>query len=226
MPRLAIILLGPPGAGKGTQGRRLSSEFRYPCISTGDILREAVRNQTDLGARAKQYMDKGGLVPDSLVDAIVRFRLTREDCRQGFILDGYPRTVGQAEFLGREYAEEGMKFLAVGIQVADDALVRRLTGRRSCTKCGKIFHVEASPSRRGERCDECDAPLMQRKDDTVEVVRQRLEVYHSETKPLIRYYRERGAYVEIHGEGSVDEIYSSLRRTVREHAPGALPSAG
>ena len=226
MPRLAIILLGPPGAGKGTQGRKLSSEFRYPSISTGDILREAVRNQTDLGAQVKQYMDKGGLVPDSLVDAIVRSRLTREDCRHGFILDGYPRTVGQAEFLEREYAGEGMKFLAVGIQVADEALVRRLTGRRSCAKCGKIFHVETSPSRRGDRCDECDAPLMQRKDDTVEVVRQRLEVYHAETKPLIRYYRERGAYAEIHGEGSVDEIYASLQRTVRESAQGAPPQAG
>jgi adenylate kinase len=226
MPRLAIILLGPPGAGKGTQGRRLSSEFGYPSISTGDILREAVRNQTDLGTQAKQYMDKGGLVPDSLVDAIVRSRLTREDCRKGFILDGYPRTVGQAEFLEREYAAEGMKFLAVGIQVPDEALVRRLTGRRSCTKCGKIFHIETSPSARGDRCDECDAPLMQRKDDTVEVVRQRLEVYHAATKPLIRYYRERRAYVEIGGEGPVEEIYDALRRTVRENAPGAPPHAG
>jgi adenylate kinase len=226
MSRLAIILLGPPGAGKGTQGRKLSSEFGYPSISTGDILREAVRNQTDLGAQAKQYMDKGGLVPDSLVDAIVRSRLTREDCRQGFILDGYPRTVGQAEFLTREYAAEGMRFLAVGIRVEDEALVQRLTGRRSCPTCGKIFHIETSPSRAGDRCDECDARLMQRKDDTVEVVRQRLEVYHAETKPLIRYYRERGAYVEIHGEGSVDEIYASLQRTVRENAQGALPQAG
>jgi adenylate kinase len=226
MSRLAIILLGPPGAGKGTQGRKLSSEFGYPSISTGDILREAVRNQTDLGAQAKQHMDKGGLVPDSLVDAIVRSRLTREDCRHGFILDGYPRTVGQAEFLAKEYAAEGMRFLAIGIQVADEALVRRLTGRRSCRKCGKIFHVETSPSRGGERCDECGAPLMQRKDDTVEVVRQRLDVYHAETKPLIRYYRERGAYVEINGEGSVDDIYASLREVVRKNVQGAPPQAG
>jgi len=217
-----MILLGPPGAGKGTQGRRLSADFDIPSISTGDILREAVRNGTDLGLQAKRHMDSGGLVPDALVDAIVRDRLSRDDCRVGFILDGYPRTVGQAEFLQKEYAGEGMRFLAIGIQVPDQALIRRLTGRRSCPQCGKIYHVDANPSRKGERCDECDAMLMQRKDDTVEVVQERLNVYHRSTRPLIEYYRERGAYVEVPGEGPVEEIYAKMRAIVAKHLPGGV----
>jgi len=220
MSRLAVILLGPPGAGKGTQGRQLSSEFGYPSISTGDILREAVRNQTDLGKEARQHMDKGGLVPDGLVDAIVRDRLTRADCRRGFILDGYPRTVNQAEFLRREYAGEGMQFLAIGVQVRDEVLVKRLTGRRSCPQCGRIYHVDTSPSRKGDCCEECDSALIQRKDDTVEVVRERLQVYHQSTRPLIQYYRDSGAYAEIPGEGSVEDIYRSLRSVVQEQIAG------
>jgi len=225
MSRTALILLGPPGAGKGTQGRRLSAEFSVPSISTGDILREAVRNGTELGRQAKQHMDSGGLVPDALVDAIVRERLAREDCRTGFILDGYPRTVSQAEFLQREYAGEGMKFLAVGVQVKDGALVRRLTGRRSCPGCGKIYHIDASPSRNGDRCDECGTALVQRRDDTVAVVQERLQVYHQSTRPLIEYYQSRGAYAEVSGEGAVEDIYAALRSIVEPHLPERRPRA-
>jgi adenylate kinase len=223
MARTAIILLGPPGAGKGTQGRMLSADFALPSISTGDILREAVRNRTDLGKQAKEHMDRGGLVPDALVDAIVRERLARADCRKGFILDGYPRTVGQARFLDREYSGEGMRFLAIGIAVPDEALVRRLTGRRSCPKCNKIFHIETSPSRKGDYCDECGTLLIQRRDDTVEVVRQRLQVYHESTRPLIEYYRERDGYVEVDGTGPVEAIYRNLRRIVEPYVSEGSP---
>jgi adenylate kinase len=221
MPRIALILLGPPGAGKGTQGRILSAELDFPSISTGDMLRDAARDRTDLGRQAEQYMGQGLLVPDSLVDAIVRARLARDDCRRGFILDGYPRTAGQAEFLQKEYAAEGIRFLAVGVQVPDEALVRRLTGRRNCPNCGRIFHLEANPSRKGDLCDECGAALVQRKDDTVDVVTERLRVYHESTKPLIDYFRARGWYVEIRGEGAVDGIYRELRRVIQPHVQGS-----
>jgi adenylate kinase len=166
-------------------------------------------------------MDKGGLVPDALVDAIVRSRLTGDDCRNGFILDGYPRTVRQAESLQKEYSGEAMRFLAIGLQVPDEILVRRLTGRRSCPSCGKVFHVETNPSRKGEQCDECGTGLIQRRDDTVPVVRERLLVYRQSTKPLIDYYRDRAAYVEVNGEGSVDDIYDSIRRIVQQHVPNS-----
>ncbi len=192
MSAQAVILLGPPGAGKGTQGRMLGAALGYPRISTGDILREALRDRTELGKRAQGYMESGSLVPDALVDAIVRERLKRADCAEGFVLDGYPRTVPQAEFLDGLFAAEGTRPLAVGIQVDDEALVARLSGRLTCPSCNKMFHVESSPSRTGDRCDECGAALVQRKDDTVEVIRERLQVYHRETEPLVEFYSARG----------------------------------
>ncbi len=211
----AVILLGPPGAGKGTQGRMLGSALGYPRISTGDILREALRNQTELGRQAQGYMESGSLVPDALVDAIVRERLKQEDCAEGFLLDGYPRTVPQAEFLDRLFAAEGTRPLAVGIQVDDEVLVARLSGRLTCPSCSKMFHVVSSPSKAGDRCDECGAVLVQRKDDTVEVIRERLQVYHKETEPLIEFYRAWGCYVEVDGDRAADEIQRAILEVVK-----------
>jgi adenylate kinase len=211
----AVILLGPPGAGKGTQGRMLGVALGYPRISTGDILREAVRNQTVLGKKAQGFMESGNLVPDALVDAIVEERIKRDDCAQGFILDGYPRTVPQAEFLGGILTKESAKPLAVGIQVADQALVTRLSGRLTCPSCSKMFHVVTSPSKAGESCDECGTALIQRKDDTVKVIEERLQVYHQETEPLIDFYTSRDCYVEVDGGRSVDEIQAAILEVVR-----------
>ncbi len=212
--RGAIILLGAPGAGKGTQGRKLSERLRLPAISTGDILREAVRTGTDLGKRVQEFLNSGGLVPDEVVNETVSLRLHQPDCARGFILDGFPRTVGQAEFLEREYAGEGLEFLAVGIGVSDRTLLRRLTGRLSCPDCGKVFHREANPSGKGDRCDACGAGLVVRRDDTPEVVQERLQIYHQSTRPLIEHYRRSGAYVEVDGEGSVEEICRQIAEVV------------
>ncbi len=205
-----VILLGPPGAGKGTQARMLQEELGYPQISTGDILREAVRNQTELGKEARRYMESGLLVPDSVVDAIVRERLKREDCAAGFLLDGYPRTIPQAEFLDSLFEEQSTKPIAIGIQVPDRILVERLSGRLTCPSCGKMFHVVSNPSKSGSKCDQCGATLVTRKDDSVEVIEERLHVYHRETEPLIQHYRARDCYFEVDGDNTVEAINRAI----------------
>jgi adenylate kinase len=222
MSRLAIILFGPPAAGKGTQARKLGAALQIPVISTGDILREAVRNKTSLGSDARRYMESGTLVPDSLVDAIVKERLQREDCASGFILDGYPRTVNQAAFIETAFKEGDLNIRVIGINVADDVLVRRVAGRRSCPKCGKVFGVAAPPSQAGAVCDECGTALVSRTDDSAEVVKQRLEVYHRQTQPLIDYYIGRGCYAEVDGDRQVDEVHASIMKAVEANsgAPG------
>lgn len=209
-------MLGPPGAGKGTQARKLAAHFGCPSISTGDVLREAVRKQTILGQQAQKIMEAGELVPDSLVDAVVQSRLTEVDTRKRFILDGYPRTVGQAEFLARLSEREGIKPLAVGILVGDDTLVERLSGRWNCPGCGKIYNAGSNPPRERGRCDECGAELTQRKDDRPEVVRERLHVYHQATRPLVDFYRDRGQYVEVDGEEEVGRIFDSIVAIVKQ----------
>lgn len=214
--RVAVVLLGPPGAGKGTQARLISSEFGYPAISTGDILREAVKNQTELGKQAQRFMDSGLLVPDELVDAIVKERLEREDCRQGFVLDGYPRTIHQAEFLEKLLADGRTRILTVGIQLDHDQLVARLAGRWTCPNCGKLFNASSNPSRAGNRCDECNTSLVLRKDDSAEVVEERLQVYLQETKPVMDYFKERGLYIEVAGGKPVDQVYSAISQAIRE----------
>ncbi len=216
--RLAIIMLGPPGAGKGTQARMMSETLKFPHVSTGDMLREALRTQTELGKKAKAYMESGGLVPDELVDAIVAERLAREDCRRGFILDGYPRTIPQAEFLRSQFDKDGTKILTLGVEVGDRVLIDRLSSRWTCPKCSKMFNAHLDPSKIGGRCDECDTGLIQRKDDTAEVIAERLEVYHKNTKPLIRYYEEQGAYVEVNGDRPVNEIFNAIIGVVKSHA--------
>ncbi len=210
MARRGLILLGPPGAGKGTQGRMLAERFDNPSISTGDALRDAIKNQTALGKQARKLMEAGELVPDDLVNEIVKARLAAPDSRRGFILDGYPRTIGQAQVLEKLAGQGNIDILAIGIIVDDEVLVARLSSRWNCPKCGRIYNDGSNPSRQKGRCDECGSGLVQRNDDRPEVVRDRLEVYHRTTRPLIDFYRQRGLYAEVDGEGSVEQIFDSI----------------
>ena len=213
--RVAIIMLGPPGAGKGTQARMMSEALNFPHISTGDILREALRNQTELGRKAKGYMESGALVPDELVDAIVAERLTREDCIRGFILDGYPRTIPQARFLQSLFDKNGTKILSIGVEVGDKVLINRLSSRWTCPKCGKMFNASMNPDKMGGRCDACNTALIQRKDDTAEeVIAERLQVYHTATRPLVRHYQEQGSYIEVDGDRPVDEVFGVIMKII------------
>lgn len=210
MARNALILLGPPGAGKGTQGRMLADRLGYPSISTGDVLRAAVKKQTDLGEKAQKLMEAGELVPDSLVDEIVKTRLMEEDTHAGFILDGYPRTIGQAEFFEKLTAQDSMVPVAIGIRVSDEVLVARLSQRWNCPKCGKIYNRDSNPPRRPGLCDDCTVGLTQRKDDQPGVIRERLQVYSQTTRPLIDFYRQRGQYVEVDGEAEAGSIFDAI----------------
>jgi adenylate kinase len=213
--RCAVILLGPPGAGKGTQARKIGESLKYPHISTGDILRETLNNETELGKRAKAFMDSGTLVPDDLVNDIVADRLEREDCRQGFVLDGYPRTISQAEFLRSAFAKEGTWVLTLGIEVEDSELVERLSSRWTCSMCGKIFNARLDSGKAGGQCDECGAMLVQRKDDAAEVIVERLQVYHKATKPLIQYYQVQGIYIPINGNRPTEEVFGAIAGSLR-----------
>lgn len=216
-------MLGPPGAGKGTQARKLAAHCDCPSISTGDVLREAVKKQTNLGKRARKLMEAGELVSDSLVNEIVKDRLAKGDTQRGFILDGYPRTVGQAEFLERLASGTGMQPLAIGIMVDDEELVERLSRRWNCPQCRRIYNDGPNLAGKQGRCDECGAVLIQREDDRPDVVRERLHVYHQMTQPLVDFYRQRGQFVEVDGAGEVDEVFESIVRIVngeeKNHAP-------
>ena len=225
--RTAIILLGAPGAGKGTQARKITSEFGIPAISTGDMLREAVRNKTQLGIQAQRHMDSGGLVPDELVDAIVKARLERSDCARGFLLDGYPRTLHQSEFLEMLFAAEGnTAVLVIGIEIDHALLLSRLVNRWTCPNCGKLFNVTSHPSKAGDRCDECRTPLIVRKDDTASVVTERLRKYMQETKPVVEYFQTRGMYHPVDGSMSVDEVYAAISETIRREQKNEATSPG
>lgn len=197
---MKLILLGPPGAGKGTQAKMLVEEFSIPQISTGDILRAAVKDGTLMGKKAKEYMDAGGLVPDEVVVGIVRDRLQEEDCDNGFILDGFPRTVAQADALQTSLQEMGKELdRVISLEVDAEALVERLTGRRTCKECGRGYHVKFDPPREAGICDVCGGTLFQRDDDQEETIRKRLQVYSEQTAPLISYYREAGVLMELDG---------------------------
>ncbi len=212
---MGLIMLGPPGGGKGTQAKILSKELGIPQISTGDILREAVRNGTELGKLAKKYMDEGKLVPDDVIVGIMKERLSKEDAKKGFILDGFPRTIAQAEAFDKMLEDMGETLKAViFIDVPKEELLRRLTGRRTCTKCGRMYHVEFSPPKREGVCDECGAPLYQRDDDKEETILKRLETYESQTLPLVDYYKSKGILVRIEGVGSIDEINSKIKKAL------------
>ncbi len=203
---MRMVLLGPPGAGKGTQAKKLAEHYGIPHISTGDILRDAVRKGTDLGKKAREYMDAGALVPDEIVIGIVRERLKEEDCAMGFILDGFPRTVHQAVELDRITALDAV----VNIDVPFEKLVERLTGRRSCPKCGAVYHIKTNPPKKEGICDICGTPLVQRDDDREETVKNRLETYLKQTAPLIGHYKEKGILINVDGDGTIEEVFERI----------------
>jgi len=210
-----LIFLGPPGAGKGTQAKLLSEFLGVPQISTGDILRSAVREQTPMGLRAKSFMDSGALVPDEVVVGIAEERLTEDDCVPGFILDGFPRTVGQAEALSTMLERKARMLKAVvSITVDESELLARIGGRRACSNCGKVYHVINDPSKKAGECDVCGGSLYQRDDDKEETMRRRLLEYAKKTAPLIEYYSEKGLLVEVEGVGSIDEIQQNIRKAL------------
>jgi adenylate kinase len=209
---LNLILFGPPGAGKGTQAARLQEDFRLPYVATGDILRAAVKDGTELGLKAKGFMDAGELVPDDLVIDLIVDRIGAEDARDGFILDGFPRTRAQADALGEAFDRLGRRITAVLLfDVPDEELVRRISGRRVSVKTGRVYHVESDPPKHEGRCDVDGSRLVQRDDDKPEVVEKRLEVYHAETEPLVAYYDERGLLRRIDGTRSPTEVHDHVR---------------
>jgi adenylate kinase len=208
-----LIFLGPPGAGKGTQARELAREWGVPQIATGEMLRDAVAAATPLGREAKRIMDTGALVPDEVMVSLIAERLGQPDASRGFILDGFPRTIGQAEALERLLKDLGQKLDGVlFFQVAEPELVRRLTGRRLCRKCQTAFHVVSAPPRREGVCDRCGGELYQREDDSEATVRHRLQVYDRQTSPLLDYYRSRHLLTTIQGEGAIGTIRDGIRR--------------
>ncbi len=212
MSELNLILFGPPGAGKGTQAARLQEDFRLPYVATGDILRAAVRDGTELGMKAKGFMDRGELVPDDLVIDLIVDRISAADARDGFILDGFPRTRAQADALGAAFEQLGRRITAVLLfDVPDDVLVKRISGRRVSVKTGRVYHVESDPPKHEGRCDVDGSRLIQRDDDKPEVVQKRLEVYHAETEPLVSYYDERGLLRRIDGTRSPTEVHDHVR---------------
>jgi adenylate kinase len=215
MPELNLVLLGPPGSGKGTQGERLQEDLRLPYYATGDILRAAVRDETELGRTAKEYMDRGDLVPDEVIVGVIAERIDSAEALDGFILDGFPRTMPQAEALDAKLDELGRGVTAVVlIDVSDDEVVRRLGGRRTCEESGHVFHVEFNPPKRDGVCDLDGSPLIVRDDDKPEVIRNRLETYHSKTEPLVDYYDQRSVLRRIDGTAAPDEVAEQVRRTL------------
>jgi adenylate kinase len=212
---MRIILLGPPGAGKGTQAKLLIERLGIPQISTGDMLRAAVKAGTPLGAEAKAYMDRGGLVPDAVIIGLVRERLQVPDCSRGYILDGFPRTVAQAEALETTLEELHLSLDRVlCLEVPSEDLVSRIAGRRTCRNCGAMYHLRFSPSKREGVCDACGGETYQRDDDREETVRQRLLVYEEQTAPLIRFYDRRGLLRRIPGTGEIAEIFSRMVKSL------------
>ena len=215
MSELNLVLLGPPGSGKGTQGERLNEDLRLPYYATGDILRAAVREETELGQTAKEYMDRGDLVPDEVIVGVIAERIDSAEARDGFILDGFPRTTPQAEALDAKLGELGRSVTAVLlIDVSDDEVVRRLGGRRTCEAGGHVFHVEFDPPKQEGVCDIDGSALIVRDDDKPEVIRKRLETYHEKTEPLVSYYDSRSVLRRIAGEAPPEEVAEKVRRTL------------
>ncbi|MCL1808794.1 MAG: adenylate kinase [Clostridiales bacterium] len=210
-----LILLGPPGAGKGTQAVKLKEKYSIPHISTGDIFRKNIKEGTELGIKAKMYMDKGELVPDDVVIGIALSRLCESDCEGGFLLDGFPRTVHQAEELSAFLADSGRALdLVLDINVDKDELVRRLSGRRVCKLCGATFHVTGMPPQKDGICDKCGGELLQRADDSEETVTNRIEVYNRQTMPLVDYYEKMGVIAHIDGAAGLENVFSEITKSI------------
>lgn len=210
-----LILLGPPGAGKGTQAKMMIDTYQIPQISTGDILRAALKERTPLGLKAKEYMDKGLLVPDEVVIDIIRERLKEPDCRKGYILDGFPRTVAQAQALDKVLTDmQSAIDHVISIEVDKGELIKRLTGRRTCRQCGRGYHAIFDPPLNKDLCDKCQGELYQRDDDNEDTVRNRLDVYDSQTFPLIQYYKEKNLVRSIDGQGSIQQIFERIAKVL------------
>jgi adenylate kinase len=220
-----IVILGPPGSGKGTQANLLEEKWGIPHISSGDLLRAHVREGTDLGRRAKPYMDRGDLVPDELILDMMEARLSEQDAQRGYVLDGFPRTVPQAEALDRRLERMGQRLDAViYLRVPEKELLRRLSGRLTCPKCGAIYHVDTMPPKRSGVCDECGTALVQREDERPDVVRNRLKVYAEQTEPLLTYYRQAGLLHEVDGTLGLERVPQEIARILSER--GGKPPAG
>ena len=214
---LRTILLGPPGAGKGTQADKIVEKYQIPHISTGDIFRENIKNGTELGKKAQEYMNKGELVPDDLVCEIATGRLLADDCKDGFLLDGFPRTVYQAEKLDEFLEAHGQKLdKVIDLEVGEDVLIARLTGRRVCKSCGASYHIVNIPPKVEGICDKCGGPLFQRADDNVETAKNRISVYNKETAPLVDYYEKAGCLAKIDGAAPLEESFANIVKALGE----------
>ena len=212
---MRIVLLGAPGAGKGTQANKLIDKYGLPQISTGDLLRAAVSAGSPLGKEAKSYMDKGELVPDSVVLGMVEERLNQDDCKKGYILDGFPRNTAQAEALDKMLASLDMSLdAALSVDVPFEDLMKRLTGRRTCKSCGQMYNIHFKPPQKEGACDKCSGELFERDDDKEETIKKRLDVYNAQTAPLIDYYQGKGILKSVSGTGSIDDIFAKVCETL------------
>lgn len=214
---MKIIMLGAPGAGKGTQAKKIAEKYDIPHISTGDIFRANIKNGTELGKKAKTYMDEGLLVPDELVVDLVVDRVQQEDCKNGYVLDGFPRTIPQADALDKALAKLGEKMdYAINVEVPDDNIVNRMSGRRACVGCGATYHIVHAPTKEENICDTCGGELILRDDDKPETVLKRLGVYHEQTQPLIQYYTDKNILVEVDGTVDLEDVFKSIVRVLGE----------
>ena len=212
---MKIIMLGAPGAGKGTQAARIAEKQNIPHISTGDIFRANIKNGTELGKKAKQYMDEGQLVPDSLTVELLLDRVKNDDCKNGYVLDGFPRTIPQAEALEDALSKLGESIdRAINVDVPDEAIVDRMSGRRSCPNCGKVYHVKYTPPKKEGVCDSCGGNLVLRDDDKAETVQKRLTVYHDQTQPLIDFYEKKGVLRTVDGTLDPDKVFQAIEETL------------
>ena len=211
MKKMKIIMLGAPGAGKGTQAKKIAEKYTIPHISTGDIFRANIKNNTELGQKAKTYMDKGELVPDELVVDLIMDRFKEADCANGYVLDGFPRTIPQAEALDKALAANGEKVdFAINVEVPDENIVNRMGGRRACPGCGCTYHIKHNPPKVEDICDVCGAKLVLRDDDKPETVTKRLSVYHEQTKPLIDFYKKEGVLREVDGTQDLNDVFQAI----------------
>ena len=208
---MKIIMLGAPGAGKGTQAKMIAEKYSIPHVSTGDIFRANIKNGTELGKEAKKYMDQGLLVPDELTVKILLDRVAQDDCKNGYVLDGFPRTIPQAEVLDKALTELGDKIdYAINVDVPDENIIKRMSGRRACVTCGATYHIVYSPTKVEGKCDKCGEELIVRDDDKPETVKKRLSVYHDQTQPLIDYYKNEGILAEVDGTKDMEEVFQDI----------------